>query len=248
MRFLINLIIVLFCFLLISCKTQNLLADSDKFTEKKILDSVFAYDPNYQYKVKTYDKISISIWGQDELSIGSVYGIYNSNEVYGKWLMVDANGNLELPKIGTTYVLGKTILEIKAQMVSEYKKWINNPVIDARVLNKEISMLGELRTPGNYVLDKDHNSLLELISRAGGYDFYANLKHIKVIRQEGLNVRITTVNLTKTENYLNRNILLHPGDIVIVPSKKYKEFDKRISTIIPFTTAVSAAALILRLF
>jgi len=90
--------------------------------------------------------------------------------------------------------------------------------------------------------------LFEMISKTGGFDFYANLKSIKILRQEGENVKVTNIDLTKSDAILNTNILLHPGDIVIVPSKKNKEFDKRIATIIPFTTTVSAAAIIMGLF
>ncbi|MCC6371730.1 MAG: polysaccharide export protein [Bacteroidia bacterium] len=248
MRPIIQLIAITVVLLLSSCKTQNLMSGSETLNSQQLIDSVFSYQPGYQYRIKSDDKISISVWGQDELSVGSVYGIYNSNEVYGKWVMVDANGNIEVPKLGTLNVAGKTIPQLKDTLRLKLKKWIIDPILDVRVLNKEISILGELKTPGNYIVDKDHNHLLEMIGKAGGYDFYANLKQIKVIRQEGLNVRICTFDLTKSDDYLNRNILLHPGDIVIVPSKNFKAFDKRVSTIIPFTTAISAAAILLKLF
>jgi polysaccharide export outer membrane protein len=210
--------------------------------------AVFSYDINYQYKIRKDDKISLSVWGEDNLSVGSVYGIYNSNEVYGKWLLVDANGNIEIPKIGTKNVVGKTIPELKEEIKKELSKWLVTPVVDLKVLNKEITILGEVRNPNTIQVDKDKNNLFEIISKTGGFEFYANLKSIKILRQEGENVKITNIDLTKSEDILNTNILLHPGDIVIVPSKKNKEFDKRISTIIPFTTTVSAAAIIMGLF
>lgn len=227
-----------------SCKTQNLLV-----SESEAIDlTSFSYDKNYQYQIRKDDKISISVWGEDAYSVGSVYGIYNSNEVYGKWLLVDANGNIEIPKIGTTQVIGKTIPEMKEYIKNQLKKWLVNPVVDVKVLNKEITILGEVRNPNTIQVDKDHNSLLELISKTGGFDFYANLKSIKILRQQGENVKVTNLDLTKATDILNTNIQLHPGDIVIVPSKKNKEFDKRISIIIPFTTTVSAAAIIMGLF
>lgn len=211
-------------------------------------EAEFSYDANYQYTIRKDDKISISVWGEDNLSVGSVYGIYNSNEVYGKWLLVDANGNIEVPKIGSKNVLGKSIPELKEEIKKELTKWLVNPIVDVKVLNKEITILGEVRNPNTIQVDKDHNNLFELISKTGGFEFYANLKSIKILRQEGENVKITNIDLTKSNDILNTNILLHPGDIVIVPSKKNKEFDKRISTIIPFTTTVSAAAIIMGLF
>lgn len=231
------LITLLFC----SCKTQNLLVSDAKVSDN---DS-FLSDPNYQYKIRKYDKISISVWGEDNLSVGSVYGIYNSNEVYGKWLMVDTNGTIEIPKIGAMTVVDKTVPELKEMIKSELKKWLINPIVDIKVLNKEIIVLGEVRNPNTVAIDKDHVSLLEMISKTGGFEFYANLKSIKILRQEGENVRVTNIDLTLGNNIASINIQLHPGDIVIVPSKKNKEFDKRVATIIPLTTTISAAAIIM---
>lgn len=240
-----NVIIIFGLLLLLtSCKTQNLLVSK---TPNENVET-FNYDPNYQYKIRKDDKISISVSGEDNLSVGSVYGIYNSNEVYGKWLLVDANGNIEIPKIGTTTVVGKTIPELKEFLRTKLKQWIIAPVVDVKVLNKEITILGEVRNPNTIQVDKDYNNLLEMISKTGGFEFYANLKAIKILRQENENVRVTNIDLTKETNILQQNILLHPGDIVIVPSKKNKEFDKRIATIIPFTTTVSAAAILIGLF
>lgn len=226
-----------------SCKTQNLLVNK---TETR--DNVsFLFDKDYQYKIRKDDKISISVWGEDNLSVGSVYGIYNSNEVYGKWLMVDTNGTIEAPKIGTLNVLDKTVPELKEILKNELKKWLINPIVDVKVLNKEIIVLGEVRNPNTVPIDKDHVSLLEIISKTGGFEFYANLKSVKILRQEGENVRVTNLDLTTGSDILNTNIQLHPGDIVIVPSKKNKDFDKRVATIIPLTTTISAAAVILSL-
>jgi polysaccharide export outer membrane protein len=217
----IFLLILLFA----SCKTQNLFVNE--------------VEPS---------KISLSVWGEDNLSVGSVYGIYNSNEVYGKWLLVDTNGCIEIPKIGTTIVMNKTIPELKEEIKTILKKWLVNPIVDVKVLNKEITILGEVRNPNTIQVDKDHVKLLEMISKTGGFDFYANLKSIKILRQEGENVAIANIDLTNPNDILNTNIELHPGDIVIVPSKKNKEFDKRIATIIPLTTTISAAAIIMGLF
>nr|WP_309760109.1 polysaccharide biosynthesis/export family protein [Flavobacterium sp.] len=236
--------ILLVSILFTSCKTYNLFE-----TKEPAQDTVsFSYEKNYQYKIRKDDKISLSVWGEENLSVGSVYGIYNSNEVYGKWLLVDTNGNIEIPKIGTTNVLNKTIPELKETIKIGLKKWIINPIVDVKVLNKEITILGEVRNPNVISVEKDQNSLLEMISKSGGFEFYANLRSVKILRQEGENVRVTNIDLTNPNDILNRNVQLHPGDIVIVPSKKNKEFDKRISIIIPFTSTVTAAAILFGLF
>lgn len=230
-----------FLLLLLSCKTYNILEEEQN--SQNIQD--FSFDPNYEYRIRKDDKITLSVWGQDDLSVGSVYGIYNSNEVYGKWLLVDINGNIEIPKLGTTNVIGKTVPELKEEIKTKLKKWLVNPIVDLKVLNKEIAILGEVRNPAVIQVDKDFNTLLELISKAGGLEMYANIKAVKILRQEGDNVRVTNIDLTKMKDVPNQNIMLHPGDYVIIPSKKSKDFDKRISTVIPFATVASAAAILM---
>jgi polysaccharide export outer membrane protein len=242
-----NLFPLILITLFASCKTQNLLVQN-KAEQNATLDSAFFYDSAYEYSVRKDDKVSVSVWGQEELSVGSVYGIYNSNEVYGKWLLVDQRGNIELPKYGTFHIEGYKISILKDTLKNIYKKWIVNPIVDVKVLNKQITILGEVRNPTTIQVDKDGNTLLEMISKTGGFDFYANLKAIKILRQKGEDVHVANIDLTQAENYLLTNIQLYPGDIVIVPSKKYKTFDKRIATIIPFTSTVTAAAIILGAF
>jgi len=232
---------------LASCKTYNLLDHKASESFQK-LDPVFAYDSTYQHHIRKDDKLNLSVWGQDDLSVGSVYGIYNSNEVYGKWLLVDAEGNISIPKLGVFHVQGMTVPALKDSLRVRFGKWIQNPVVDVKVMNKEITVLGEVRNPGVIQVDRDQNTLLELLSKTGGMEFYANLKNVKVLRQDGLNVKIAHINLSKSVNYADQNIQLHPGDVVIVSSKRNKEFDKRIATIIPFATVITATAILFNTF
>lgn len=235
-------------FLLSSCKTTNLFIDKNAGNALTDLDSIFLSETNYQYHIRKDDKITISLWGQDELSVGSTYGIYNSNEVYGKWLMVDANGNIEIPKIGTFHVEKMTLIALKDTLKVRFGEWIKNPVVDIKVLNREITVLGEVRDPQVINVDKERNTLLDMVAHCKGLEVYANVKYIKVLRQVGDNVYVANINLTEKGDYLMRNINLYPGDVVIVPSKKYKEFDRRISNIIPFSTTLTAAAIFMGAF
>ncbi|WGQ10619.1 polysaccharide biosynthesis/export family protein [Pedobacter gandavensis] len=140
------LIISLTILLLSSCTTQNLLTGAK--SHSPLADTVFAYNPHYEYTLAKDDKISISVWDHDDLSVGSVYGIYNSNEVYGKWLMLNDQGTVTVPKLGEVNLLGLTIPQAKEKLTAGFKKWIVNPIIEIKILNKEVSILGELKTPG----------------------------------------------------------------------------------------------------
>ncbi|MBL0191800.1 MAG: hypothetical protein IPQ18_10780 [Saprospiraceae bacterium] len=110
--------------------------------------------------------------------------------------------------------------------------------MDIKILNQEITVLGEVRDLRSSLVDKSRNTLLELIASAKRLNFMPILPNIS-ISQVGENAHVANINLTKSGSMTAKNINLYPGDVVVVPSKKYKEFDKRISTIIPFTTALT---------
>lgn len=242
--------------LLSSCRTQNLFQANSKQARPSVpanpsssvnkagVDtSFFTINADYEYIIRKDDKISVSIWDHDDLSVGSLYGIYNSNEVYGKWLMVNARGEINVPKIGAFRIRGLSIVQAQDSLKKRYAEWVKNPIVEVKVLNKEITVMGELKSPGKFLVDKDYNPLIEMIAKAGDFDFYADKRHVKVIRLVQNEVKEITIDLTRMENYTNKNILLLPGDVVYVPSKKGKDFDKRIATIIPFASIATAFAI-----
>lgn len=120
--------------LLSSC-TQNL------FVTKKALPlpSTLDVGPNYEYHLRKDDKVSLSVWDHDELSVGSIYGNYSVNQVEGKWLLVNAQGNLDVPKVGSYHVEGLTLAEAKAQLEKILSKWVVNPQLNIKVLNMQAS-------------------------------------------------------------------------------------------------------------
>ena len=231
------------------CTAQHLFNKNESLSTLVVGDTAwFKNDPNYEYSIRQDDKITISVWNHDDLSVGSLYGIYNSNEVYGKWLMVDAAGNIPVPHIGVVNVGGLTIRQAKDTLVKRYSALVVNPVLEVKVLNKDVTVLGEVKTPGNYLLEKENNSLVELIGRAGDFEFYADRKHIQVLRMaDGLQRKIT-VNLTGRDQKFETNIQLHPHDIVVIPSRRGKMWDKKSGSVIPVASVISALALVFNFF
>ena len=233
---------ILFILFLTSCATQNLFV----LTEPKEYDKIFFYNSNkYEYKIRKDDKLNVSVWDHDDLSVGSIYSIYNANEVYGRWLMVDQNGYINIPKIGTVYVLDLTVSAAKDTITNRLKKWIVNPIIDVKILNKEITVMGEFKSPGKFIIEKETNTLLEMIAKAGDFDAYANKKTIQVIRVVNNQPRSITLDLTNFNEFSTSNIVIYPGDVIYAPAKKSKQWDKRAgSTIVPISSAISSAVLI----
>ena len=159
--------------------------------------------------------------------------------------MLDADGNVEVPKLGTVNLMGLTVAQAKQKLSTELKKWIVNPIVEVKVLNKEVTILGELKTPGKYLLEKDEYTLLDIIAKAGDLDFYAEKRKIEIIRNVDGKPVSHVVDLTKVDNLISANVQIHPGDIIYVPSRSGKHWDRRAgSTVVPIASVISTAVLI----
>jgi polysaccharide biosynthesis/export protein len=228
--------------MLSACASQNLfkseMASSNEF---------FNYNPHIQYVIKKDDKVMISIWNHDDLSVGSLYNsAYNSNEVYGKWLMVNDSGNIYIPKFGDFKIEGLTIAQAETALKDLYKKIIVDPILDVRILNREVVVMGEVKTAGKQILEKQNNTLLDVIGKAGDFDIYANRKKIKVIRKFGNKIKYVKINLTEIDSTFSQNIQIYPGDVVYVPSRGMKAWERNSTSIIYPLSAIISSYVLLR--
>jgi len=235
---------LLFVFGLLSSCTQNL------FVTKKPLPAATTLDagPGYQYHLRKDDKISLSVWDHEELSVGSIYGAYSVSETEGKWAMVDAQGNLNVPKIGSMHVEGLTGPEAEDLLEKALSKWIVNPQLTLKVLNMETTVLGEVNQPGRQHLDKEHNTLVEVLGKAGDMGVYADKRRIKLLRPATAGTQAVEIDLTQLSAFDQSNIVVMPGDVVYVPAKNGKQFDRKAPSVLGIASIVSTVLIISRFF
>lgn len=235
---------VLVIFLLQGCATQNLFQTPGIITDNA---SLFVSSKDYEYRIRKDDKISISIWNHNEISIGSIFDSYDGNPVYGKWVMVDHFGKISVPSIGEIPAEGCTIHELEDLLKASFTS-LNDPLIEVKVLNKEVTILGELRNPGIYSVEKELNSISEVIGMAGGLDVYADQKHVRIIRKEADITLQYEVDLTRMDDFDKAGLLVLPGDVINVPSRQGKMFDRKIPTVTPFISAISVIVIVYSVF
>lgn len=198
-----------------------------------------------QHRIQTDDKLALSIWNHDDLSVGSLFGIYNSNEVYGKWVLVNKDGTAVFPAIGTIHIAGLTTNEAADTLAARYAVLIKNPVVVVKVLNMQVTVLGEVKTPGVYTLEKENNSLFEMLGRAGGTAYYADHRKVTVMRGNPQHPDVHTIDLRKIKNLENPAVLLQSGDIVYVPPRQRQRFDKEVGTYVGVGSIITSLAVLI---
>lgn len=193
----------------------------------------------YSHIIQPDDKISLSIWNNEDLSIGSIFGIYNSNEVYGKWILVDENGEVSLPLLGSVFIAGLTTTQAAAQLQLAYSKDIKNPVVVVRVLNREITITGEVNEPGNVILDKEKTTLSEVLGNAQGFTDYARLKKVTLTRRDQDSIQVFPLDLKKMGAYDLSRIYVRRGDCIHIPDKAGKRIERKLPLLIPFASLMT---------
>lgn len=224
--------------LLFSCGNQRFLDTKYHGDVTELIRS----GKQYEYTIRPDDKLTLSIWNHDNLSVGSLFSIYNSNEAYGKWVLVDTTGHVNLPQLGMVPVEGMSVRQLADTLTRRYAEYLVDPIIVVKVLNREVTILGEVKSPGNYILEKEVNGLYELIGRAQGLTAYSDVKHVQVIRKDTSYI----VNLSQLTPEYSLN--LESDDILYIPSKRGKIIDQKAPTIIPFASAITAAAVFFSVF
>jgi len=139
----------------------------------------------------------------------------------GQTYQVEEDGTVALPVIGHIQVVGLTRIEAQKLVEGIYrKKVLKDPIIDLKIVNLKVTVLGEIKGQGNYPLIKDKTTLVELIGEAGGLTERANEKNIKIIRGTELNPHVTEVNLDNIQSINDPKAILQSGDVIYISQNK----------------------------
>lgn len=139
----------------------------------------------------------------------------------GQIYQVDEDGSVALPVIGHVAVTGLTRSQAAKLVEDLYRKnLLKDPIIELKITNLKVTMLGEVTGQGNFPLIKDKTTLVEMIGQAGGLTKNANETNIKIIRGDQNNPQVTLINLRDVSSINDPRAILQNGDIVYVAQNK----------------------------
>jgi len=140
--------------------------------------------------------------------------------------LVDSSGNIDIPIIGSIKASGLTCFEFSELLKISLKEYVLNPTVRTKILNFRVSILGEVTNPGTFSVINQNISLIELISKAGGFTNSANPSKILIIRDANNEVETHYVDLTNYEFINSEYYFLKQNDEVYVkPDKASLVFD-----------------------
>lgn len=206
-----------------SCVTKRVLeyVQDENDSIKIFIESAFK-----DYKLKPNDELYINISSLDEgaADIFSYAGSRASRyegamTPYGASLFshtVDRQGYLMVPLIGDLFVWNKTIPEVTTILRDSLKNILSHPIVSVKLVNRYITIIGEVRNPGHFTYSQEKLTLFDAIGLAGDITDYGDRQNIILIRNENSENKRINLNLTRSEILSSPYLNLRPNDIVYV--------------------------------
>jgi polysaccharide export outer membrane protein len=136
--------------------------------------------------------------------------------------LVDYDGNIEFPVLGTIKVEGLTRTELVDLLVNRIKEMANNPIVNVRLANFTITVIGEVTSPGTFIMQNERVTLLEAIGYANDLTIFGNRKNVKLIREIDGKKKFAYIDLTSINTVNSPLYYLQQNDVIYVEPNNTK--------------------------
>ncbi|HEX7236737.1 MAG TPA: polysaccharide biosynthesis/export family protein [Gammaproteobacteria bacterium] len=159
-----------------------------------------------RYEVQPSDVLQISVWKEPDLT---------------QQVIVRPDGAFSLPLVGEVNAVGKTVEELRKELVQALTRIIPDVVVTVAVLEikgNKIYVIGQVNKPGEFIVNP-RVDVIQALSLAGGTTAFASPNEIFVLRRDNGQQRRLPFNYDAVlrGRDLEQNVLLRAGDVVVVP-------------------------------
>ena len=134
--------------------------------------------------------------------------------------IVRPDGKVTVPLIGDIDVTGKTVTEFTRQLEASLAEYLVRPQVSVNILKlgtTRVYVLGEVKKPGLYELEKSHR-VLDALGKAEGFTEKAAKKKIFLIRKGAEEPVLVNINNFLKKSDQSQNYVLNEGDCLYLTS------------------------------
>lgn len=210
-------------------------------------------DNRFETKFKTDDLVSIHISTLDpEASVpfnlfrGAEEGGLRGEQVN---YLIDKNGEIDFPVIGKIKIAGLTTGETRLLLRTELKDYLKDPIINIRIRNFTVTVLGAVKLPGTYPINGEQITIMEALGLAGDITIKGRRDNVMVVRDFDGTKIYHRIDLNTKEALNSPIYYLTQNDVVIVePNKSGKTesaLDQRATIAVSIASVLVTSAVII---
>lgn len=181
----------------------------------------------FEAVVSPYDQLRIAVIGSgSEKELAEPFNPYGAMQGAGTGnntgYLVDVNGNIQFPVLGTLHVKGLTRLQLQDTISNRLIAGghMNDPMVDVRFANFRVFILGTADGGRVLNIDNERCTFLEALAMAGGLSQYTKRDRIAVIREVDGEMVTRYLDPRSSEVFNDPFFLLQQNDIIVTQSFK----------------------------
>lgn len=160
------------------------------------------------------------------LHVGDVIVLnYRYTPEFNQTVTVQPDGYINVNVVGSVNVVGRSVEEVRAQIVKQASSRLNKPELTITLQQFEhpyVVVAGEVEHPGKFDM-RENLTALQAVMLAGGFKDSARDTHVLLFRKinaDQAEVRKLDLHDVKKNADLERDIELEPGDMLLVTRNK----------------------------
>lgn len=200
---------------------------------KRVVDSAYEVRQHADPAIDKSDVLGITITSlnpEASFIFNTINGGPNSNTLthitstQQSGYLVDEQGQIHLPVLGSVQAEGLTKTALKEQLTSliTEKKLLVDPLVSIRHLNYEVTVIGEVARPTVINVPNGKISILKALGMAGDITVYGKKDNVMVLREQSGQTILKHIDLNSSRLLNSDYYYLMPNDIVYVEPNKNK--------------------------
>jgi len=163
-----------------------------------------------------------------QYSVPSSNNLVQQMPVSGSTYIVDTDGNIMFPQIGSVSVKNENLETMRSKLTGLISEYVKNPVVDIKLTNFKVSVLGEVTRPGQYIIPDGNTTLLGALGLAGDLTPFGIRTNVLIVRNVDGQITKERVDLTSAQFINSPFYYLKQNDMVYVQPNANREKAARV--------------------
>ena len=179
---------------------------------------------NFEPKIQAGDVLSINVSAL-EAEAAATFNLYetaSTNNPRALTYLVNNAGEINFPVIGKIRVKDVTTTELTEKLTVIISEYIVKPIINIRLTNFKITVMGEVKAPGTYPVSNERITIIEALGLAGDLNIQGKRDTVLLIREQEGKRTFITVDLTTKKLFNSPYYYLAQNDVLYVAPNKTK--------------------------
>lgn len=183
---------------------------------------------DWKIKIEPGDKLSIYVT-TDMQDVTNLFNLPPTGAGDDRMYLVDNEGNIKMPKIGTLHVAGLTTNQIAEEVTRKVAEFAEAPLVRVELENFKVNVIGEVNHPHTIKVDNERFSILDAIAAAGDLSIFGRRDNVTLIREEGGELTYNTIDLSDANLLSSPFFYLRQNDVIYVEPTETRKYQSEYS-------------------